>query len=1205
MSDNPPLPPAVPSSGTQPTNDDSQVTHPEDPPLQVTSELQPPALPEGHEAKVPDSTSIREGETALNLCLRKLEADTESLPDIEKWKDIIDVPSLEDQQTPLQYAASKDFPKLAKLLIEADANLETGGTKRPLLIALNEEHIGFSRLLLEKGASPYCKDSDGWNPIHLAAWADSDEELVELLLERPSKPPLGLNETEGFQSWTPLNLASCHGRINWVKHLLKKEADACLQDESGWTPLTSTLHYGHFDIFDIIFEHLRKNDPAALRKIICQPAKDKLTIYMVLYGAVDHRKAYSALSALKKLLPFSGLDLGQRDSDGRTVLHYGFGAVREYPGDDHIQRMAELLVEELPKHALLFRNDKGQTAIEDGLNENSVVDFSQLPWSNFLQMLIRRLKGDRSDREGLLCWLASREHYHIHAETILRDTITGVRSADFSRIPGADGKLSLVKLAIWHELPHVLLECEVSEDDSKEGKALIKYLRDDPISSFEASKEPDSRQQIRKVGLEKSTTKQVGKKIQDVTKIHPNAARQPKVLDQMEDVLDYSVKKIRRARDPLKVSSSGDEMEQSRQMFEAAVVSICQDNSQFNRYAKFRSVKSIIYDNSPIRSISDTINEMKKTASKPGEESNFTWIHLPVTNMAWMIDTMNKILNPDQSDNLNSNDEDDQIASFLRNSGVQVPDDKSLSRYMQPRYVKKKKVKGDDNECLASALYMPFLEVGSYDKSTEDSQTHEAVGGPRKTGKTRATAATILTATATRLATFATRLNTAATRLAHTADATIKVSSPTETANKDIALPSVSTSGKKAAPPPVHFSPTLDEHYYHFDEKDTRSQEDRNSRNEHQIITKYLYPDRLDSDTSWEVLRVGQLWAWTIREKWLITSTSVANLREESAKSSKPFVEHVLEHLSDRAGQSPNGVSRTPTELSRVIVECCIGAYRKSGNKDQRVKIDEKDNARSRKSPRPSIRQMFSGFINQIGREEAGLFRKLAGVQSDPTPRETHLADSERGDANDIYSLDFEKSTRNAAKLLYDIKDVRDELNILRTIADYQKRVQRKLIGTVPDHTPDATTNWDEDETAAYVMNDIEELDKLAKKTEDALNTTITILESETANDQGKRVMVFTLVTVFFLPLSFLSSLFALDVNNFLEAPWWSLVIIFVVPLPFLHAANGYLKDRDPFTFYLSDKKTKNNTPEQTQGSGSRTVRNRRNRTTPDQSDNV
>ncbi|KAH9226173.1 hypothetical protein K456DRAFT_1147298 [Colletotrichum gloeosporioides 23] len=41
--------------------------------------------------------------------------------------------------------------------------------------------------------------------------------------------------------------------------------------------------------------------------------------------------------------------------------------------------------------------------------------------------------------------------------------------------------------------------------------------------------------------------------------------------------------------------------------------------------------------------------------------------------------------------------------------------------------------------------------------------------------------------------------------------------------------------------------------------------------------------------------------------------------------------------------------------------------------------------------------------------------------------------------------------------------------------------------------------------------------------------------------------MVFTVVTILFLPLSFLTSLFALDVASFLQAPPWALGVIFSV----------------------------------------------------------
>lgn len=134
------------------------------------------------------------------------------------------------------------------------------------------------------------------------------------------------------------------------------------------------------------------------------------------------------------------------------------------------------------------------------------------------------------------------------------------------------------------------------------------------------------------------------------------------------------------------------------------------------------------------------------------------------------------------------------------------------------------------------------------------------------------------------------------------------------------------------------------------------------------------------------------------------------------------------------------------------------------------------------------------------GREEAGLFRHLAGVPSEPKALKTQSTNSKGGDANDSPFPGPEENTRKAARLLYDIKDVRDELHILKTIAVYQQKVQRCLIDTTPSLPLDITVKWDEDQTAEYVMDDIDELDKLAKKTEDAVSQTLTTRPIPVAN---------------------------------------------------------------------------------------------------------
>lgn len=82
----------------------------------------------------------------------------------------------------------------------------------------------------------------------------------------------------------------------------------------------------------------------------------------------------------------------------------------------------------------------------------------------------------------------------------------------------------------------------------------------------------------------------------------------------------------------------------------------------------------------------------------------------------------------------------------------------------------------------------------------------------------------------------------------------------------------------------LHDSPTLDEHYYHFAE-DKDSAGDRLDRNETQVITKYLSsglkvggkPQKPQKPQT--ILRVSQLWAWTIGDSKSIIADTTRALR--------------------------------------------------------------------------------------------------------------------------------------------------------------------------------------------------------------------------------------------------------------------------------------------------------------------------------------
>ncbi|KAJ4315375.1 hypothetical protein N0V84_008384 [Fusarium piperis] len=254
----------------------------------------------------------------------------------------------------------------------------------------------------------------------------------------------------------------------------------------------------------------------------------------------------------------------------------------------------------------------------------------------------------------------------------------------------------------------------------------------------------------------------------------------------------------------------------------------------------------------------------------------------------------------------------------------------------------------------------------------------------------------------------------------------------------------------------IHQPTTLDEFYYQF-ASDEDSVRDRNSRNKDQVATKYQLPGGTEKERFWPLLRVSQLWIWTIDEKWLITSTSCAtnDIRDN-------LVTDILEHLRR---QVQNGSRRfgptSATEMSRVIVDYCIGTY---------------DRKRKRQPKERSIHQIFSDSINKIGREESSLF-SLSYDRRHYAKELTTPLDTVR--TSEIME-DLRTALTKVSEQLCHIKDIRDELNILMSIARFQRKVQSTMARSGPKSP-------DEDLSSDYLLRDIKELDKFAEQTQEAV----------------------------------------------------------------------------------------------------------------------
>ncbi|KAL3595567.1 hypothetical protein FPOAC2_09910 [Fusarium poae] len=589
--------------------------------------------------------------------------------------------------TLLHVAAKEGFCEIVKQLVEegADVNAQDHEDNQPLHLACYEGHDRVVEVLLAGDVYKPQPNEDGRYPLHLVCgwFTKLQPGTVKRLYDYM---PSFIDEKEGGSGWTPVNKAAYWGNEDIVGIFLDANARLDIGDFDGWTPLISAAKEGYFGVFNKIVHHLKgkmeKDDVTYVRDVVDKQDDLGLTALMFLCSRLSEE----------------GESLSEVQTSVINLLELG----------------PDL---NLLKGTFDFLFFEGSPLIGFQLTTQALVD---------------SCKGEKARLSDLLSWLVLEPKRHSWANLLV------VKLSGESK-KKSDGKLKpddVGKWAIYNQQPGCLLNYvkAISENNSVvsrnvkgELKRWMHTLKDQQqIPKFDGKGQgPKSGKQQAGEGSGKDE-KNAEERHNRQSKVNTGQKKVIKAtkgdtrfedhlndyFQGMEDIIDlFCVGKasIRESRDILKPEAGG-EIESSMKIFHAAIIQLRQENDEVGIYAKYRTVHHVIHGNESLDTVRDIMKRCTKEltpgnssdsgsdeSSEDQEQEEFTWIHLPSTNMIWMQDILKRVsTRSDYSDK-----KFQELASFLRTTWVQIPDKSTSSRFMRPQYVENKSESHEHNseEC--------------------------------------------------------------------------------------------------------------------------------------------------------------------------------------------------------------------------------------------------------------------------------------------------------------------------------------------------------------------------------------------------------------------------------------------------------------------------------------------------------------------------
>ncbi|ETS77830.1 hypothetical protein PFICI_09892 [Pestalotiopsis fici W106-1] len=390
----------------------------------------------------------------------------------------------------------------------------------------------------------------------------------------------------------------------------------------------------------------------------------------------------------------------------------------------------------------------------------------------------------------------------------------------------------------------------------------------------------------------------------------------------------------------------------------------------------------------------------------------------------------------------------------------------------------------------------------------------------------------------------------------------------------------------------IHGTRSLDQFFYN-------SLPDMDVRDQNQVFTRSFFKvrngDGVPQDQQiWPYLAVDQLWLWVIDEETIITSSTHRNDGFHDPVVERLFIQLRQARKRKNAQPPPSSVK----DMSHFIVAFCVDFLHSlkwedfspmeqpGNNPPDKVRSSDHPLGKNKVSSM-SVQFLYEDRVNLAATTEKDLLHrftvKMNNFQRSKTVEQSHHEErtkivnhhtelenaTEASEVDDIYETNKWALISLAAGLLDEVKDILDELTILKTLVTRQFNVWQELVG----EGSRSRSARDPAYTLHGVQEMIEMTDRVQKSVSDILSLEQNRINTDQAQEsarQGTILMAFTIVTVVFTPLSFLTSLFALNVTVFQHnssgdieyEPGWIFPILFfcstaIIGLLMMYAFQG------------------------------------------------